>query len=203
MAEVTPVMWLWVALAALPLVVAMATAFTKSLVVIGSLRTGLGAEAFLPWPAVLAVSVVVTVVVMAPTGMSMLEASEVHGGVDALMNGSAPSWLATLDPLLEFVGKHASLSELEFFAELQGRTLDDPLVTVPAFLVTELGEALAIAVVILVPFVLVDLVAAQVLALVGVGQLPVALVTVPAKILLFLAVGGWDVVIGGLVRGYT
>ena len=52
MAEVSPTIWVWVGLAALPLLLALCTAFTKSMVVVGALRTGLGAEAFLPWPIV-------------------------------------------------------------------------------------------------------------------------------------------------------
>ena len=203
MAEVSPTVWLWVGLAALPLVLSLATAFTKALVVVGALRTGLGAETFLPWPAVLAVATVVTGIVMAPVGAATADAVAVAGGLDALPALPPSSWAALVEPLFEFIGRHASTEELSFYADLQARPATEPLVVVPAFLTTELAEALAIAVVILVPFVLVDLVVAQALVLMGMGQAPNAAVTVPVKLLLFLAVGGWDVVIGGLVRGYA
>jgi len=75
-------------------------------------------------------------------------------------------------------------------------------VLVPAFLVTELAEGFAIAVLIIVPFLVIDLVVAQVVTLLGLIQQPIPLLTLPLKLLLFLAVDGWDTVIGGLVEGY-
>lgn len=192
----------WLGVLALPLLLALVTAFTKVTVVLGALRVGLGAEAILPMPAVFALALVVTAVVMAPTADAVLDAVEAAGGVSALQHAPPTSWIEILDPLVAFVQRHAAPGELEFFAQLQERPITDPLVVVPAFLVTELTEALAMAVVILVPLVLVDLVLAQILVLLGLVNQPTALVTVPVKLLLFLAVGGWDVVVGGLVEGY-
>jgi flagellar biosynthesis protein FliP len=114
-------------------------------------------------------------------------------------------------PLLEFLARHTDPAELAFFAELAsaGGQLElielpeaKPLVLIPAFLVTELTEALAMAVYVLVPFLVVDLVVAQVLVLGGLTNQPAAAVTLPLKVLLFLAVGGWDAVIGGIIGGY-
>lgn len=201
--ELSPTLAVWLGLAALPLVLALATAFTKSTVVLGALRLALGAEALLPWPAVLAVAVVVTAVVMGPTASATWDAVQARGGIEAIASGDASTWLELLEPLVAFVTRHASPDELEFFADLQGRAVSDPFVIVPAFLVTELTEALAMAVVILVPLVLVDLLVAQVLVLVGLVNQPTPLVSVPLKLVLFLGIGGWDVVIGGLVEGYA
>ena len=176
----------WVWLAALPLLLATCTAFTKVSVVLAALRIGLGAEALLPWSAVLALALVVSAVIMAPL------AAETAEGV-----------IAAARPLLEFLARHAAPAEVDFFAGLQGLAGDHPLVVVPAFLVSELGEALHLAVLILLPFALLDLVVAQIFALVGLPGQPLALVTLPLKVRLFLAVGGWAVVIGGLVEGYA
>lgn len=203
MAEVSPTIWIWVGLAALPLVLALCTAFTKSLVVVGALRTGLGAEAFLPWPIVLAVAAVITGVVMLPVASALALALESVGGLEAVTQSPVEHGPALLQPLLDFMQRHADPGELDFFADLQGRSTQELWVRVPAFLVTELTEALAIAVVILVPFVLADLVVGQALMLGGLAAVPQPLVSVPVKLLLFLAVGGWDVVIGGLVKGYA
>lgn len=203
MAEVSPTIWVWVGLAALPLVLALCTAFTKSMVVVGALRTGLGADAFLPWPLVIAVAAVITAVVMAPVGGALVGAFDAVGGIEAAMADPAGQGYSLLEPLLSFTARHADPAEIEFFAELQGAPLESPWAVVPAFLVTELTEALAIAVVILVPFVLADLVVGQALVLSGLSAVPQPLVSVPVKLLLFLAVGGWDVVIGGLVKGYA
>jgi flagellar biosynthesis protein FliP len=148
-----------------------------------------------------ALALVITGVVMGPVVVETMAIVEAAGGGEAVARGGA--WGAVAGPLLEFLGRHAAADELRFFAELQGVAVDDPRVLVPAFLVTELGEALHMAVLILLPLVVVDLVAAQVLTLLGLATAPGPLVTLPLKLLLFLAVGGFDVVVGGLVEGYA
>lgn len=193
----------WALVLGLPLVLTLATAFTKSTVVLGALRLGLSAEALLPAPVILSLALVVTAIVMAPTAVATLDAVQAAGGLEALVEGPLPDWRPVAAPILDFVGRHADAAEVQFFAELGGRAPSDPSVVVPAFLATELTEALAMAVMILLPFVVVDLLVAQALALAGVQPPSSLLVTVPLKILLFLAVGGWDVVIGGLAQGYA
>lgn len=196
-AEVAP----WVVLGAVPIVLALATAFTKASVVLGALRVGLGAEVLLPWPAMGALALVVTGVVMGPVALETVAAVEGVGGLEAAVASGA--WAQLAGPLLEFLGRHAAADELRFFAELQGVGPEDPRVLVPAFLVTELGEALHMAVLILLPLVLVDLVVAQALVLLGLARAPGPRVTLPLKLLLFLAAGGFDVVVRGLVEGYA
>jgi flagellar biosynthesis protein FliP len=193
----------WVVLAALPLLVATATAFTKVSVVLAALRLGLSAEALLPYGVVLALAVVVTAVIMGPVGLEVAAAVEAAGGLEALLAGPGAGWLPVFEPLRAFLLRHADPGELAFFAELQHTVPHHPLALAPAFLVTELTEALHMAVLIIVPFVLVDLLVAQTLALIGLAQQPLPLVTIPLKILLFLAAGGWDIVIGSLVETYA
>lgn len=191
-----------VLLAVLPVLLAAATAFAKSSVLLGAVRVGLGAEALLSAPVVFAVAIVVTTIIMAPTASAVLAEIGAQGGVDALRTSSPSAWWAAAEPWRAFLERHADPSELEFFSQMQGRAAVDPLVVVPAFLITELGEALAMAVVVLVPLVVVDLLVAQATALLGMTQLQVQIVSVPLKLLLFLAVDGWNVVVGGLVEGY-
>jgi type III secretion protein R len=198
---VAPELGPWVMLAALPIVLAVATAFTKASVVLGALRVGLGAEVLLPWSAMGALALVITGVVMGPVVVETITIVEAAGGIDAVARAEA--WGAVAEPLLGFLGRHAAADELGFFAELQGVGAEDPRVLVPAFLVTELGEALHMAVLILLPLVIVDLVATQVLVLLGLATAPGPLVTLPLKLLLFLAVGGFEVVVRGLVEGYA
>lgn len=199
----TPELGPWLVLAALPIVLAVATSFTKASVVLGAVRVGLGAEVLLPWAAMWGLALVITAVVMGPVALEMAAAVETAGGPGALTSGSAGAWGAVAAPLLEFLRHHAAADELRFFAELQGLAATDPRVLVPSFLVTELGEALHMAVLILLPLVLVDLVVAQALTLLGLAAAPGPLVTLPLKLLLFLAAGGFDVVVRGLVEGYA
>jgi flagellar biosynthesis protein FliP len=190
--------WVWLLL--VPLALTLATSFTKATVVLGALRTGMSADALLPGPVVLALALLVTAGVMSPVAMAVAERMQIAGGPDGISTWAA--WIDVLTPLREFLERHADPEELTAFSELLDRSIDDPGVLVSAFLVTELTEALAMAVVVLLPFVVVDLLVAQVLVLFG-APAPTAAVALPLKILVFLAAGGWDVIIGGLVEGYA
>lgn len=202
--ELPPGLAAWAALTAAPLLAITCTAFTKASVVLSALRVGLGAELLLPWSAVFALSLAITAVVMGPVAAASLEALESAGGIENLTQGPGSQIAGVLAPLLEFLARHADPGELGFFVELQGVPAEHPLALIPAFLVTELGEALQISLLILVPFVLVDLVVAQVLLLLGLNSgSSQPLVSLPLKIALFLAVGGWDVIVRGLVEGYA
>lgn len=202
--DLPPGLLAWVALTAGPLLAITCTAFTKASVVLSALRVGLGAEQLLPWSAVFALSLAITAVVMGPVAAASLAALDGAGGVAGLREGPGSQLASVLAPLQEFLARHAEVAELDFFADLQGLPAEHPLTLVPAFLVTELGEALQISLLILVPFVLVDLVLAQVLVLMGMGGGQTQpLVGLPLKIALFLAVGGWDVIVRGLVEGYA
>jgi len=194
----------WLLLAALPVLLATCTAFTKTSVVLGAVRVGLGAEALLPWGAMLALALLVTTIVMVPVFVSTLMVLEEHGGVVRAwrLEDIVDLWRILFAPLAGFLVRHANPDELAFFSELQGFPSDHPLALIPAFLVTELAEAFHMAVLVLVPFVAVDLVVAQAIALWGITSQPQALVTLPLKLLLFLAADGWDVVVVGLVEGY-
>jgi flagellar biosynthesis protein FliP len=201
--DLPPGLLAWVVLTAGPLLAITCTAFTKASVVLSALRVGLGAEQLLPWSAVFALSLAITAVIMGPVAAASLAALERAGGLTGLQEGPGSQVLGVLAPLQEFLARHAEVAELDFFADLQGLPAEHPLTLVPAFLVTELGEALQISLLILVPFVLVDLVLAQVLVLMGLGGQSQPLVGLPLKIALFLAVGGWDVLVRGLVEGYA
>lgn len=192
----------WLILAALPLLLAACTAFTKISVVLAALRHGLGAERLLPFGSMLALALVVTALVMAPVGDACLARLEGIGGVEALQGAPLEYGAVVLEPLWVFLRAHTQAEQLELFAELAGRGSEAIVVLVPAFLVSELQLGLSLAVMILLPFVVVDLICAQVLVLLGLDSTPTPVVSLPAKILLFLAADGWQTIIVGLVEGY-
>lgn len=192
----------WLLLAALPLLLAACTAFTKIAMVLGALRLGLGAERLLPAGSMLALALVITALVMAPVMQDCLMLVGELGGYPALVAAPLELGGQVLDPLWEFLAAHAKPEELERFAALSGRSGDEPLVLAPAFLLSELGRGLELAVLILLPFVVVDLICAQVMVLLGLASTPTAVIALPAKILLFLAADGWATVVVGLIEGY-
>jgi flagellar biosynthesis protein FliP len=192
----------WLCLAALPLVLTACTAFTKVAIVLAALKLGLGADRLLPPGSILALALTITALVMAPVAEACVLALARVGGYEAVAADPLELGTAVLGPLWDWLAAHADPREIELFAELAGRDGDDPLVLAPAFLLSELGRGLGLAVMILTPFVVVDLICAQVLVLLGLANTPTGTIALPSKILLFLAADGWSTVIVGLVEGY-
>ncbi len=181
-----------------PLVLAAATAFTKVVVVLMALRAGLGAETLLPGPAVWTLALVLTAGIMGP----LWSGDALQTGVEAAAGGQTAALLELAKPLVQFVHTHASPDELAFFSRLQTLPADHLLVAVPAFMVTELIEALRMALVIVLPFLAIDIVLAQVLAFLSWEVSPRWLIALPPKLGLFAAVGGFNIVVEGLWKSY-
>jgi flagellar biosynthesis protein FliP len=113
-----------------------------------------------------------------------------------------------VEPLKAFLAKHASERDKATFVDLgaklgQKRTADELAVLAPAFVTTELREAFAIAVLIFVPFLVIDLLVGLGLAALGLSTTSPQTVALPIKLLLFVAVDGWRLLIDSLLRGYA
>jgi type III secretion protein R len=201
------------ALAALPVALAMLTAFVKVVVVLGILKSALGLQSVPALPLVIGLAIVLTAVVMAPVAEAVVERAG-----DALEElaeqGRPPSDFeratvaagAALGPLVEFLRAHAHESEVRLFARLTERApetaADDPLVLAPAFVVSELKEAFMLGFLLFVPFLVLDLVVANVLLSLGMHMLSPTTVSLPFKLLLFVLVDGWHLLAGGLIASY-
>jgi type III secretion protein R len=128
--------------------------------------------------------------------------------VPAQYRGELDAAARAIEPLRAFLGKHAAARDRETFVAValrMGRDVagDETWVLAPAFLTTELREAFAIAVLIFVPFLVLDLVVALGLAALGLASTQPQVVALPLKLLLFVAVDGWRLLIDGLLRGYA
>lgn len=113
-----------------------------------------------------------------------------------------------LEPLRAFLARHADARDRETFvgvAARMGREAkgDELWVLAPAFLATELREAFAIAVLIFVPFLVIDLVVGLALAALGLQSTQPQAIALPLKLLLFVAVDGWRLLLESLLRGYV
>jgi type III secretion protein R len=116
--------------------------------------------------------------------------------------------MKALGPLRGFLARHASTRDRETFTSLasrMGRTVtgDELWVLAPAFVTTELREAFAIAVLIFVPFLVIDLVVGLGLAALGLSSTSPQVIALPFKLLLFVSVDGWRLLLDGLIRGYV
>ena len=113
----------------------------------------------------------------------------------------------SIKPFQEFMLKNTRKRDLKFFLELANVKVNSPeeiplTVLIPAFLVSELTVAFQIVFVVFLPFLLVDIIVASILMSLGMMMLPPVMVSLPIKILLFIAVDGWELLIGSIVKSY-
>lgn len=209
-------------LALVPLLLMAATSFVKASVVLSLLRNALGAQSVLSGAVIVALAALLSAYVMAPVAQDALAAAAgplAALDVDAPVAGAERAHMLQVltlaaEPLRAFLERNSGSEERELFAELSRERAatsasaapaageHDLLVVLPAFLITELREALQIGLLLLLPFLVVDLVIASVLASLGMTSLSPAAVALPLKLLLFLSVDGFAALSRALVTGY-
>jgi type III secretion protein R len=207
------------ALALLPLLLIAATSFAKLAVVLTLVRNALGASEIPSAAIITALAAILSVYVMAPVATQMAERSApaaVRVDMrDPLSVGSRGALLeaisAASEPLAGFLERNAGAAEKKLFLDLARRARSgdpgsdvagDLFVVLPAFLITELKEAFQIGLLVLLPFVIIDLVVGSILVAVGMSTLSPAVIALPFKLLLFVLVNGWYVLSEALVSGY-
>ena len=191
----------------LPALLVAVTPFTRLLIAFHFLRQALGTQTAPSNQTLIGLSLVLTYFLMQPVGSSIYQASIVpfqRGQVDAL-GGLA---LAT-PPLRHFMLKYAREKDLALFLELAqaprpARPEDVPMrVVVPAYIISELKTGFQIGVALFLPFLVIDLVVAAVTTSIGMMQLPPVIISTPLKILLFVMVDGWNLLVGSLMKSFT
>jgi flagellar biosynthesis protein FliP len=189
--------------AIVPLVLLTLTSFVKISVVLSLLRNALGAPDAPSGLVVTGLALVLTFFVMAPIDepWRALVPAEYQGNVDQLERG--------LGPLRAFLAKHAGAKDKATFVELAGKLGHRDVrggelwVLAPAFVTSELRAAFTMAILIFIPFLVIDLVVALGLASLGLASTPPQAIALPLKLLLFVAVDGWRLLIDSLLRGYA
>ncbi len=206
-------------IAAIPLVFVMTTSFVKISVVFSVLRNALGAGEVPSGTVLTAFSLLLTLYVMAPVGAAMMDAAAPSAtAIDPAAPLAHPSDVITtiragVEPLRAFLEHNAGERERGLFLDLARQARPEPqraevgehdlLVVAPAFVVTELGEAFQLGFLIFLPFLVVDLVIANVLTSLGLTSLNPTQVSLPFKLLLFVMVDGWYLLARALVLGYA
>ena len=216
-----PVLLLLAALSVLPFVLVMITSFVRIAVVLSILRSALGTPQVPPTMVITGLAVVLSIYVMAPTGGKVLEAVRPalssgagqglfsSAGADALFDAASRA----REPIREFLLRHSSARDRQLFVDLGRRMRPaaergavgerDLLVLVPAFVIGELTAAFRIGFVIFVPFLVIDMVVANLLLALGMHMLSPTTVSLPFKLLLFVLVDGWRLLTQGLVLAYA
>lgn len=182
------------------------TAFTRILIVLGFVRTGLGTPTTPPNQVLVGIALFLTLFVMAPTFDQIKK-----DAVDPLRAGKITQAQAIErgeKPLREFMFRQTRDSDLATFVSLaklkrpQTRADVPTRVLIPAFIVSELKTAFQIGFLILLPFLIIDLVVSATLMSMGMVMLPPVFISLPFKILLFVLVDGWNLIIRSTVESF-
>lgn len=218
-------------MAIVPLVALTLTSFVKISVVLSLVRNAIGAPEAPSGLVVTGLSLVLTFFVMTPVAIQMIDAGTAASTAPVVAPAPAPATSPDLEaalrkvvpaeyqpeldtaerasvPLRAFLEKHSAERDRATFVELAGKLGHhvqghEAWVIAPAFVTTELREAFAIAVLVFLPFVVIDLVTGLGLSALGLNTTNPQIVALPLKLLLFVAVDGWRLLIDGLLRGYA
>ncbi len=191
----------------LPALLVALTPFTRLLIVFHFLRQALGTQTAPSNQTLIGLSLVLTYFLMQPVGASIYGEAVVpfqRGQVDALsaIDKGAP-------PLRHFMLKFAREKDLALFLEMSqaprpARPDDVPMrVVVPAYILSELKTGFQIGAALFLPFLVIDLVVAAVTTSVGMLQLPPVVISTPLKIMLFVMVDGWNLLVGSLLKSFA
>ena len=195
-----------------PALLILCTCFTRMVIVLGILRQALGTQGLPPSQVIVGLSLFITMVVMAPTVEQMYQR-----GLGPYMRGEQKdykvAWEETKQPLRDFMFAQieASGNWSGVYMMLNYRGIDtsepqnltradvDMLSLVPAYILSELKVAFLIGFRIYLPFLVIDMVISSMLISMGMLMLPPVLISLPFKLLLFVLVDGWQLVVGSLM----
>ena len=181
------------------------TSFTRIVVALSLLRTGLGAPGVPPNPVIISLALFLSFFVMAPTFERAWET-----GVKPYTEGrisEEQAFARTSEPFRQFMMAHVREDDLKLFVTLSGKPAPSraavPLTTLmPAFMISELRRAFEIGFMLLLPFLIIDLAVSAVLMAMGMMMLPPQTISLPMKLIFFVLVDGWALVAGSLVRSF-
>jgi flagellar biosynthetic protein FliP len=193
-------------LAVAPALLMMLTSFTRIVIVLSLTRNALGLTAIPPNQVVIGLSLFLSLFIMSPT-LKEVNETALQPLLDGKMSYSE-AYDAAVEPIKEFMLDQTRRSELNLFIKASGEPPpedreDVSMATlVPAFVLSELKTAFIIGFVVFVPFLIIDLVVSSALMSMGMFMLPPVLVSLPFKLLLFVMVDGWALVVQSLITSF-
>ncbi len=190
----------------LPFVFCCMTSFLRFTIVFSMLKTAMGTQSVPPAIVLIGLALIMTLYTMSPVFQSMYEA----GRVPYQQNGDIVLTLQKgSEPLKEFMLKQTRQEDLAFFVEKtrveMPETPEDLTLweVAPAYIISEIKTAFEIGFIIFIPFIVLDLVVANILLALGMFMLSPTIVSLPFKLLIFIAVDGWSLIVKGLVESFN
>jgi len=189
-----------------PTILLMTTSFVRVVIVLSFVRQAMGVRNMPPNQVVVGLALFLTIFIMSPVLQSMNSQA-----LQPYLNeeiGEQAALTRAVQPMREFMFSHVREKDLRLLVNIADQERPDNLedvstmTLIPAFMISELKKAFQIGFMIFVPFLIIDMVTASVLMTMGMLMLPPVIISLPFKVLLFVLVDGWHLVVGSLVQSF-
>jgi len=207
-AQTVDIVILLTILTLLPSILMMLTGFTRIIIVLSFIRQALGMQQTPPNQVLIGLALFLTFFVMQPVFTRVYDDAYVpftEGQItqEEFIEGA-------MDPIRMFMFEQVVRSDMDFFLEMSGQEFTDEAgldeiptsVLIPAFITSEIKNAMFIGFFIYLPFIVIDMIVASTLMSMGMMMLPPAMISLPFKVLLFVLVDGWQLILGALIRTF-
>ncbi|MEN8076949.1 flagellar type III secretion system pore protein FliP [Clostridioides difficile] len=209
--ELTPNMQMFLLMTALmflPTIIFMMTCFVRIIITFSFIKSALGAQQSIPNQILVGLALCITMFIMSPVVDKITQnAIEPYINEEITME---EAYTELKKPVIDFLLKQTRESDLELFVKNSSMDVtnldkeDLPLnIVVPAFAISELKTAFQIGFIIYIPFLVIDLIVSSTLMSMGMFMLPPAMISLPFKLLLFVMVDGWNLLVKSLIESFT
>ncbi|MGE5806698.1 MAG: flagellar type III secretion system pore protein FliP [Ignavibacteria bacterium] len=201
------ILLLMTVLALAPSIMIMTTSYLRIIIVFHFLKNALGTQQMPPGQLLAGIALFLTFFIMAPTWKTVNDEA-----LKPLMDGRLSldsAYNKGIEPIRDFMFRNVRDEDLELFIGLsnlnrpENRSELPTYVVVPAFALSELRAGFIIGFFLFIPFLMIDMIVSSILMSMGMMMLPPMLVSLPFKILLFILVDGWNLIVGSLVRSFS
>jgi flagellar biosynthetic protein FliP len=189
-----------------PAIIVMMTSFTRVVIVLSFLRQSLGTQQMPPNQVIVGLSLFLSMFIMAPT-WTKIQNNSVEPFIAEKIDQKA-AFLQAEAPLREFMFSQVREKDLELFLSMSkmakpATRADVPThVLIPSFIISELNTAFQMGFMLYLPFLVIDMVVSSILMAMGMMMLPPMTISLPFKLLLFVLVDGWGLVVGSIVKSF-
>jgi len=189
-----------------PSLLVMMTSFTRIVVVLSFMRSALATQQTPPNQVIIGLAIFMTFFIMAPT-WSEVNKNALQPYMEAKIT-QEQAYTKAMEPIRDFMFKQTREKDLALFVKMSNikrpRTYDDvpTYVLIPAFVISELKTAFQIGFILYIPFIVIDMIVASSLMSMGMLMLPPMMISLPFKILLFVMVDGWHLLVRSLILSY-
>jgi len=204
-AQTVDIVILLTILTLLPSILMMLTGFTRIIIVLSFIRQALGMQQTPPNQILIGLALFLTFFVMQPVFSRVYDDAYVPFTEGAITQEEFLD--SAMEPIREFMIEQAFDSDVAFFIGMAGEDYPDleslpNSVLIPAFITSEIKHAMFIGFIIYIPFIVIDMIVASTLMSMGMMMLPPAMISLPFKVLLFVMVDGWQLIIGSLIQTF-